>query len=61
MTFWTNTRRRHVAETLRTSALGQLAYFGFKAMESGHWLVLTVSVAFAFLLELAAVFFLIEV
>ena len=49
-----NEQRKHVAKTLNTVALGQLAAFGYVGLSNGSWSMMGVSVALAGLLELIA-------
>ncbi|MCB1918145.1 MAG: hypothetical protein KDG52_20835 [Rhodocyclaceae bacterium] len=49
-----NEQRKHVAKTLNTVALGQLAAFGYAGLSNGNWSMMGVSVALAVLLELLA-------
>ena len=49
---------RHMAGSLRAIGLGQLAAYGYSAIQAGEWMVLTFSVGFYLLAEGSALLFL---
>jgi hypothetical protein len=51
---FTDARRKHLAETLRTVALGQLAFFGYHAAQTSHYGGFAGSLLIGCVLELIA-------